>query len=107
MEIEPEKFRLILRRMLEQMKTLETEILCLKALYAGSQGWTTNELIAENFKGVEAALELVRNNENIKANIDQKFSPAFEFIDKAVDAKKMEDAMNEFLKNWKPTGQAN
>ena len=97
MEIDGEKFKNIVIHFMNNLKSLETEIL---ALHAVLQTNGLLDVLAEQVQALKSAPQ-------VKGIMDAKYAPFFEALNQQVTQAEQDQAILKLLAQWKPEGEPN
>jgi hypothetical protein len=98
MEIDKETYKSLLLWFLNSLQTLETELLVYK---------TTMFHVEQQFPGAETYLEVARQAPTIRDAIESKYGPLRQTLSQIIDESALDQALEEFLRGWKPAGSRN
>jgi hypothetical protein len=99
MEIDPEKFKTILARMIADMKALETELLTYRVLVASLN--SAHVVSYDLFEALEKT-----KTPSLIAEIDHKYEP-WERLPQLVDQAALDQEVARLLESWRPKGPPN
>ena len=97
MEIDGEKFKNLVRYLMNNLKALETELLAHRAVLLA------NGLL----EPLAGQLKELRKAGEVREVMDKKYAPFFDALDKQVGQAAQDQAILKLLETWKPTGEPN
>src|SRR5262245_1865256 len=98
MDIDKDKLKRIMLWFVQNMQNLETELLAYKTLCF---------YLKPEIPNLDESLQIARESPDIKETIAQRYRPIREKLDQLIDAIQLDQDLDEFLRQWKPTGPPN
>lgn len=101
MKIDPEKHKQLMISAFSIFKKLESQILAYRMVFHALKTFHPD------LPDLDEALELSLNSESLQKVMNAKYDPAVEMLTKRFDEAALESDLEQWLRDWKPTGPKN